>query len=241
MVLVVLISLLSVVTMLIGLEMTIKPPTDKSKWRYRAAFVFIGVLTIILAICQSKEQERSDAATSNTLGAIQTNTEKPSFQLFVNSFTDKRSDHYETNFSTGVISHVVTIDRTPRIDGLSMGSIIDLKQSRDVSLSVTTFGDLPAEQFTLQIMTPWANPNITGDSGWVELGLENMLDAATKTFTPAHAMSLEFAHPLPPMQSVPLPTLHVPTNYPNSDLTIRFKMFSDNSKAQEVGVVFRLR
>ena len=172
---------------------------------------------------------------------------KPSFQLILNSFVDKQvADRISTNLLTGPtniihITHNLEIARTANVRGISPGEIIDLKKSKDISLSVIVYGDSPADHLTIQLATPWVDQaNITGDMGWQDFGESELLDSSTKTYSHAHSMVLERIRLLPPNECIPLPPLHIPTNYPSADLPIRFKISSSNSKSQEVGVLFRL-
>jgi hypothetical protein len=242
MILVVLLWAVSFAASLIGVEMTINPPTDKGKKWYRIAFICLGILGICLAIPQYLEQEKKDAADAQTLGEIKTNTAKPSFQLFLNSFMDtKVADRFETNLLKRTVNHIFEISRAPSEDGISSGEIIHLKKSKDISLSVIVYGDSPADHLTVELTTPWVDQvNITGDIGWQDLGEEDFLDSSTKTFAHAHSMLLEMNKPIPPNQFIPLPKLQIPTNYPSASLPIRFKIYSNNAKFQEVGVIFNL-
>ncbi len=228
--------------------MTINPPADKEKKWYRIAFICLGLFGIALAIPQYLEQEKKEAVTSETLGEIETNTTKPTFQLFLNSFVEKQiSDQVETNLvkkdsvTYMNIVHKIVKSRTASLEGLAAGEIINLKGSKDISLSITVYGDTPADHFTIEFTTPWVDQcNITGDRTWQDLGNGDFLDPSTKTFSRARSMRLETFKLIPPNKFIPLPKLHIPTNYPTTSLPMRFTIYSNNAKSQEVGVIFKL-
>jgi len=245
MILVVLLWATSFAASILGVEMTLNPPqNDKTKRRYRIAFFCLGVLGVGLAIPQYLEQQKRETTASQTLGEIKSNTEKASFQLFFESFVETRmEDRVETNLLNGIptIIHIPQATITPSVEGLSPGKIIKLKKSKDVLLSVIVYGNSSADHLTIELLTPWVEKaNITGDVGWQDYPAMQYLDSETKTFSLAHKMILETPRLIPAREFVPLPHLHIPTNYPGESIPIRFSIYSNNAKSQDVGVVFKL-